>query len=102
MDGFDRINHLAGLDGIEERLLNHINLAAAHGRRQLVGDLITLTKLGSQATLHGRIKSLAAMGFIKLKEDNLDGRRKLVTPTAKTRKHYESLFACLEIALKSS
>lgn len=101
LDGLDRINHLAGLDGKEGRLLNHIILAAIHERQLLVGDLITLSELGSQATLHGRMKSLAAMGFIKLAENKSDGRMKLVTPTAKALKHYESLSVCLEKTLKS-
>jgi DNA-binding MarR family transcriptional regulator len=101
LNGLDHINRIAGLDGKEGRLLNHLILAGVHEKQLLVGDLIALSELGSQATLHGRIKSLTAMGFIKLAEDKSDGRRKLVTPTAKTLKHYESLSACLEKALKS-
>jgi DNA-binding MarR family transcriptional regulator len=68
----------------------------------LVGDLIALSELSSQATLHGCIKSLVAMGFVKLNEDRVDGRRKFVIPRAKALKHYEYLSAYLEKALKSS
>lgn len=102
LDSLDRINPGKKLDSIEEQLLNHITLATSQGKDLLVGDLICLSELGSQATLHGRIKSLVAMGYVKLSEDRSDGRRKFVTPTAKAAKHYEYLSACLEKALKSS
>ena len=67
-----------------------------------MGDLISLSEIGSQATLHGRIKNLVSMGYVKLNEDRSDGRKKFVIPTVKAVKHYEYLSACLEKALKSS
>jgi len=90
------------LDATEEKLLNKIIVAATQGEELLVGDLISLRELGSQATLHGRIKNLVVMGYVKLNEDRGDGRRKFVTPTAKATKHYEYLSACLEKALRNS
>ena len=102
LDSLDRINPGKKLDSTEEQLLNYITLANSQGRTLLVGDLISLSELGSQATLHGRIKNLVAMGYVKLGEDKADGRRKFVIPTAKAAKHYEGLSACLEKALKSS
>jgi len=51
------------LDAIEEQLLNKITVAATQGEKLLVGDLICLSKIGSQATLHGRIKNLVVMGL---------------------------------------
>lgn len=100
LDGLDRINPGKKLDATEEQLLNKITLAGTQGRGLLVGDLISLSELGSQATLHGRIKNLVAMGYVKLREDKADGRRRFVTPTAKALKHYEHLSACLESALE--
>lgn len=102
LDSLDRMNLGKKLDSTEEQLLNHITLASSQGKNLLVGDLIALSDLGSQATLHGRIKRLVAMGFVKLSEDREDGRRKFVIPTARALKHYEYLSACLEKALKSS
>jgi DNA-binding MarR family transcriptional regulator len=102
LDSLDRMNLGKKLDSIEEQLLNQIALAATQGKRLLVGDLISLGKLGSQATLHGRIKNLVVMGYIKLNEDKADGRKKFVAPTAKALKHYEYLSSCLEKALKSN
>ena len=66
------------------------------------GDLISFSEIGSQATLHGRIKNLVAMGYVKLNEDKSDGRKKFVTPTAKAIKKYEHLSSCLEKSLRSS
>lgn len=102
LDSLDRINLGKKLDLTEEQLLNHITLKTSQGKELLVGDLISLSELGSQATLHGRIKSLVEMGFVKLNEDSSDGRKKFVIPTLKAIKHYEQLSTCLEKALKSS
>jgi len=102
MDGLDRISPGKKLDATEEQLLNRIALGASQGNVLLVGDLISLRELGSQATLHGRIQNLVAMGYVKLNEDKADARRKQVIPTVKAMKHYEDLSACLEKALKSS
>ncbi len=102
LDSLDQINLGKKLDSTEEQLLNHIALKTSQGKKLLVGDLISLSELGSQAMLHGRIKSLVEMDFVKLNEDRADGRRRFVIPTAKALKHYEQLSTCLEKALKSS
>jgi DNA-binding MarR family transcriptional regulator len=102
LDSLDHISPGKQLDSKEEQLLNYITLNAAQGKRVLVGDLIALSELGSQATLHGRIKSLHAMGYVKLVEDKADGRKRFVIPTSKADKYYEKLSECLEKALKGS
>ena len=66
LDAIDRINPGKKLDFIEESLLNKIVLASVAKQSVLVGDLISLSDLGSQATLHGRVKNLNAMGYIKM------------------------------------
>jgi len=97
LDALDRMNPGKKLDSTEEQLLNKIILAATQGKELLVGDLISLSELGAQRTLHRRIKNLVAMGYvIKLR----DAQKKFVAPTAKAIKHYEHLSACLERALK--
>ena len=101
LDALDSMNPGKKLDSTEEQLLNQITLAATQGKELLVGDLISMSEFGSQATLHGRIKNLVVMGYIKLNEDKADGRKKFVTPTARALKHYENLSTCLEKALKS-
>ena len=100
VDAIDRINPGKKLDCIEESLLDKI-VACAHAKQAiLVGDLISIADLGSQATLHGRLKNLSAMGYIKMAA-NADGRKKEVLPTKMALKRYEEISKCLEKAVKA-
>ena len=101
LDAIDRINPGKKLDFIEESLLNKIVLASVAKQSVLVGDLISLSDLGSQATLHGRVKNLSAMGYIKMAA-NEDGRKKEVLPTKIALKRYEDISKCLEKAAKAA
>ena len=101
LDAIDRINPGKKLDSIEESLLNKIVLASVAKQSVLVGDLISLSNLGSQATLHGRVKNLNAMGYIKMAA-NEDGRKKEVLPTKLALKRYEAISKCLEKAAKAA
>lgn len=101
IDVLDRINPGRKLDATEESLLNKIVLSAHQGQVMLVGDLISLDELGSQATLHGRLKNLRAMGLIDMAADE-DGRKKHVVSTKSAMKRYEELSKCLEKAVRSS
>ena len=101
LDAIDRINPGKKLDSIEESLLNKIVLASVAKQSVLVGDLISLSDLGSQATLHGRVKNLSAMGYIKMAA-NEDGRKKQVLPTKMALKRYEDISKCLEKAAKAT
>lgn len=101
LDALDRINPGKKLDSIEESLLNKV-VACAHANQSiLVGDLISIADLGSQATLHGRLKNLSAMGYIKMVA-NADGRKKEVLPTKIALKRYEEISKCLEKATKAA
>ena len=100
LDAVDRMNPGKKLDYVEESLLDTIMLSFNAKQSILVGDLISLAKLGSQATLHGRLKNLSAMGYIKMVV-NEDGRKKEVEPTKIAIKRYEELSKCLEKAIKA-
>ena len=101
IDAIDRINPGKKLDCIEESLLDKI-VTCAHAKQAiLVGDLISIAELGSQATLHGRLKNLSAMGYIKM-ATNVDGRKKEVVPTKIAIKRYEEISKCLERAAKAA
>lgn len=100
IDAIDRINPGKKLDCIEEDLLDKIVTCAHTKQVILVGDLISITDLGSQATLHGRLKNLSAMGYIKMAA-NADGRKKEVLPTKLAIKRYEEISKCLEKAAKA-
>ena len=99
IDVLDRINPGMKVDAIEESLLNKIVLSAHQGQVVLVGDLISLAELGSQATLHGRLKNLRAMDLIDMTTEE-DGRKKHVVPTKLAMKRYEELSKCLEKAVR--
>jgi DNA-binding MarR family transcriptional regulator len=101
IDVLDRINPGKKLDAIEESLLDKIITSAYLKQSVLVGDLISLANLGSQATLHGRLKNLNAMGYIKMAA-NEDGRKKEVVPTKLALKRYEEISKCLEKAARSA
>ena len=101
IDVLDRINPGKKLDSIEESLLNKVILSSHANKSILVGDLISLSELGSQATLHGRLKNLSAMGYIKMAA-NADGRKKEVVPSKTAIKRYEEISKCLEKAVKAS
>ncbi|HQR84990.1 MAG TPA: helix-turn-helix domain-containing protein [Polynucleobacter sp.] len=100
IDALDRINPGRSLDYIEIQLLEYIMQQDARKIPLLVGELIGLSHLGSQATLHGRLKNLVAMGYIKLVEDKNDARRKTVSPTKLAIKYVQFMSDCLEKSLK--
>ena len=100
LDTLDRLKPGKQLDGIEEQLLDYITLHSEQNKALLVGDLINLSQFGSQATLHGRLKNLVVMDYVRLVVDKDDGRKKSVALSAKAIKHYEALSKCLENALK--
>lgn len=100
IDTLERINPGKELDQIEILLLEHIFRYEGRKEGLLVGDLLGLKKLGSQATLHGRIKNLTALGYIKLVGDKEDGRRKFVVPTKTGMKYIQFMSECLENSMK--
>ncbi len=101
INAIDRMNPGKKLDFIEESLLDRIVSCAQDQQSVLVGDLISLTDLGSQATLHGRLKNLSTLGYIKMAA-NSDGRKKEVLPTKMAIKRYEEISRCLEKAVKAA
>ena len=96
-----RSNSAAFLDDIERQLLVYILLTHNKGQLMLVGDLIQLSQVGSQATLHGRIKNLEALGYISLAVAEDDARKKFVTPTKLTEKYLVFMSDCLAKAVKN-
>jgi hypothetical protein len=90
---------LQALDATEKTLLNHIMLDDHAGRSVLVGDILKWGLIGSQATLHGRLKNLRLMGYIKLVEQN-DMRRKRVMPTRQAYQLFAQLSSCMIKAYK--
>ena len=65
------------LDKVEILFLDHIALAVSKNTNLLVKDLISLSKIGSLATLHNRLKRLEVRGYIRLITDDADKRKKM-------------------------
>ena len=101
IDALDRMNPGRTLDQIEIALLEHILRFSKQDDKLLVGDLLGLKGLGSQATLHGRLKNLIALGYVKLFTDKKDGRKKFVIPTKLGLKYIQFMSECLENAIKT-
>lgn len=95
VDALARINPGRSLDHLEILLLEYILREAANGKTLLVGDLISLAQYGSQATLHGRVKNLVALGYINLVSDKTDARKKSVAPTKLAQKYAQFMSDCL-------
>lgn len=83
-------NKTRSLDSIEKHLLNSIMLDDHAGQSILVGDVLKLHQIGSQATLHGRLKNLLSIGYIQFVPQE-DGRKKRIMPTNRAYKFFGEL-----------
>lgn len=90
---------IRSLDSIEKHLLNNIMLDDHAGHPILVGDLLKLHLIGSQATLHGRLKNLLSIGYIQFVQQD-DARKKRVLPTSHAYKLFAALSQCMLTAAK--
>lgn len=100
VDALDRINPGRALDCLETQLLEYIMQQNSQNIPLLVGDLIGLSHLGSQATLHGRVKNLSVLGYVKLVADKTDARKKSVIPSKLAIKYVQFMTECLGKSLK--
>ena len=66
VETLNSMSNIRKLDSIEMQLMDSIMLDDEAGRSSFVGDLLGLKAIGSQATLHGRVKNLRHLGYIDL------------------------------------
>ena len=92
----------ASIDSIEIQLLHYILLSHSKGRSLFVGDLIHLSEIASPASLHSRIKRLAALGYIKLMVCKGEARRRLVIPAKLADKYLVFMSRCIVKAVTES
>lgn len=95
LDTLERVNPAAKLDFLEIQLLEHVLRTTSQDQTVLIGDLLKLNHLGSQATLHGRIKNLIANGYFKVTLDKQDARKKSVSPTKLAEKYLIFMSECV-------
>jgi DNA-binding MarR family transcriptional regulator len=100
VDALNRSNPGRTLDCLEVQLLEFIMQKESRNIPLLVGDLIGLSRLGSQATLHGRLKNLSILGYVKLVSNKEDARKKSIIPTKLAIKYVQFMSDCLERSLK--
>ena len=89
------------IDALSKDILEYISKNMSLNKSKfVVGDILTLSHLGSQATLHKRLHSLVDDGYLKLKP-TADGRVKQIELTKKTNKYFADLSQALEKAIKA-
>jgi DNA-binding MarR family transcriptional regulator len=89
------------LDSLSKDILEHISKHIVLNKGKIViGDILMLSQLGSQATLHKRLHALVDDGYLKLKSTN-DGRVKQIELTKNANKYFAGLSQALEKAVKA-
>ena len=92
---------LPPLDPLEERMLALVARASQASERLSVRDMMAIDALGSPATIHGRLKSMRAKGWLQL-ADTEDARRKQVTLTPDAWKYFDKLSKCMMQATREA
>jgi hypothetical protein len=92
----EKSNRQLNLDNTDLLLLNAIAQASYASRILYVKDLLSLSEIGSLATIHGRLKHLADSKLITLKSNKDDRRLKEVVLTKLAQKRYELLSKAIE------
>lgn len=74
-------NQKNAIDSTEEQILYRALIAEYDNQFLYVSDLLKSEKIGSQTTIHGRIKRLVNLGYVKLTICDADNRKKIIEPT---------------------
>ncbi|MCA1324442.1 winged helix-turn-helix domain-containing protein [Herbaspirillum sp. alder98] len=97
----ESIRDLPTLDPLEEKIFGHITKALHADDTLSVTDVTGRASLGSPVTIHVRLKSLVAKGWISLSETE-DGRRKQINLTEAAQVHLTKVSQCLVKAVSNS
>ena len=92
---------LPPLDPLEEKILALVAHAGNQEERLCVRDMMAKEQLGAPATIHTRLKSMRAKGWIVL-SDTEDARRKQIELTQEAVRYFERLSKCMVQAAKGS
>jgi len=91
---------LPPLDPLEERILSWIARIDQQGERLCVRDMLARDEFGAPATIHSRLKSMRAKGWIAL-ADTEDARRKQIELTRPALEHFARLSRLMVKAAKT-
>jgi len=100
VDAIRGLPALPPLDPLEERILALIARASSQQERLCVRDMLAKEQLGAPATIHTRLKSMRAKGWIVL-TDTEDARRKQIELTQGAVRYFDSLSQCMVEATRS-
>jgi DNA-binding MarR family transcriptional regulator len=89
-----QVSALPSLDPLEERILGYIARAEPVEAQLCVREVMALETLGSPATIHSRLKSMRAKGWLRL-ADTCDRRRKEVRLTPAALGYFDRLSRCM-------
>lgn len=92
---------LPALDPLEEKILALVARAGDQEERLCVRDMMAKEQLGAPATIHTRLKSMRAKGWIML-SDTEDARRKQIELTQDAIRYVAKLSRCMVEAAKGS
>jgi len=92
---------LAPLDPLEERILAMVARAGEQEERLCVRDMMAREKLGAPATIHTRLKSMRAKGWIVLSNTE-DARRKQIELTHEAQHYLVKLSKCMVEAARGA
>lgn len=88
---FSEINKKYELSSREIALLNFVYLSGSNNQRIRVKDLLGLSQVGSQATLHGAIQHLIQKNLLKATTSKDDQRNKFIELTSLAQSRYSQI-----------
>jgi len=100
-DAIRGLPSLPPLDPLEERILALVARAGGQEERLSVRDMMAKQQLGAPATIHTRLKSMRAKGWIML-SDTEDSRRKQIELTQDAVRYFDRLSKCMVQAAKGN
>lgn len=99
LEALEGASDLFCLDATEKKLLDLVAIHYLDNKPLLVSEAIYLSKIGSPATLHRRLRNLQKQGYIRYGDD-VDGRKKYLELTTKARDYFAGLGKCVVKAAK--
>lgn len=88
--GLRGLSPLPALDPLEEKILESVVRVTQKNGRLSVCDMMAHGELGSPATIHARLTSMRAKGWLML-NDTEDARRKQIEFTPAALRHFDRL-----------
>ena len=91
IDLLSEINKKYELSSKEIALLDFVFIAQSNNQKLFVKDLLCLSDIGSQATLHGAIRQLIQKNLLKAIPSKEDGRNKFIELTSIAKARYSQI-----------